>query len=103
MNIIDIIIAASLAIFGIIIFAGKGDKFIAGYNTASQQEKEQYNVSRLRILIGTLLLWIALMSILSIYLHLPKEISMAIKTAAIIIPTIIVLILANTWAKRRYK
>ena len=41
---------------GVLILIGKGDNLIAGYNTASKKEKAQYNVKRLRGLIGGLLI-----------------------------------------------
>lgn len=48
--IVLIIIAAILVIMGILILIGRGDNLIAGYNTASEREKAQYNVKRLRAL-----------------------------------------------------
>ena len=50
--IVLIILAAIMLILGIIILIGKGDNLIAGYNTASKEERSQYNVKRLRGLIG---------------------------------------------------
>lgn len=45
-------IAVAFFIFAYIVVKGKGDKFIAGYNTASEEEKAQVNVQRLRILVA---------------------------------------------------
>ena len=42
-----IIIAALCAIMGIVVLMGKGDKLIAGYNTASREEKAQTNEKKL--------------------------------------------------------
>lgn len=39
-------------VFSILIFIGKGDFLIAGYNTASKEEKEQYHTKRIRIVLG---------------------------------------------------
>lgn len=50
--IVLIIVAAMLAIMGVVILAGKGDNLIAGYNTASKEEREKYDVKRLRALLG---------------------------------------------------
>ncbi len=52
--IVQSIIAAILVVIGVIILAGKGDMLIAGYNTASEEEKEKVNIKRLRLLIGGL-------------------------------------------------
>ena len=57
--IILLLIAAAMAIMGIVILIGKGDKLISGYNTASEEEREQYNIKRLRGLIGGLLIVLA--------------------------------------------
>ena len=55
--IVLLIVAAPLLIMGIVILVGKGDNLIAGYNTASKEEKSQYNIKRLRGLIGGLLVF----------------------------------------------
>ena len=39
-------------VFSILLFIGKGDFLIAGYNTASKEEKEQYHTKRIRIVLG---------------------------------------------------
>ena len=62
--IVLIIVAAILLIMGIIILIGKGDNLIAGYNTASKEEKAQYNIKRLRGLIGGILVVLAPMMLL---------------------------------------
>ena len=41
-------------IFAYIVMKGRVDKFIAGYNTASKEEKAQVNVKRARILLALL-------------------------------------------------
>ena len=60
--IVLIIVAALLVIMGILIIIGKGDKLIAGYNTTSKEEKAQYNIKRLRGIIGGLLIVLAPMT-----------------------------------------
>lgn len=97
--IVLIIVAAILLIMGIIILIGKGDNLIAGYNTASKEEKEQYNIKRLRGLIGGILVVLAPMMLLL----LGKE-SLAATFSFVVLTfvlCIVVVILANTWAKKR--
>ena len=53
-----------MLIMGIIILIGKGDNLIAGYNTASKEERSQYYIKRLRGLIGGFLLILAPMMVL---------------------------------------
>lgn len=97
--VVHIIVAALLLIMGIIILIGKGDNLIAGYNTASKKEKAQYNVKRLRGLIGGLLIALAPMMFL-----LNGESTMAAMwsfVALVFVLCIVVVILANTWAKKK--
>ena len=94
-----IIIAAILLIMGIIILIGKGDNLIAGYNTASEEEMAQYNIKRLRGLIGSLLIILAPTMFL---LHRESTMTTTWSFLAIVfILSIIVVILANTWAKKK--
>ena len=97
--IVLIIVAAILVIMGIIILIGKGDSLIAGFNTASEEEKAQYNVKRLRGLIGGLLIILAPMMFL-----LNGENTMTATwsfCALVFVLCIVVVILANTWAKKK--
>ena len=97
--IVLIIIAAIMAIMGIIVLIGKGDNLIAGYNTASKEEREQYHIKRLRGLIGGLLVVLAPMTVLML-----REESMTATWSFVgltFILTIIVVVLANTWAKKK--
>ncbi|MBQ6243521.1 MAG: DUF3784 domain-containing protein [Bacteroidales bacterium] len=96
--IIVYIIAAILLIMGIVILIGKGDNLIAGYNTASRKEREEYDIKRLRGLIGGLSIVLAPMMLL-----LGKESMTATFSfvALTFVACIVVVILANTWAKKK--
>ncbi len=97
--IILIIVAAILAIMGVLILIGKGDNLIAGYNTASKEERAKYNIKRLRGLIGGLLIILAPM-----IFFLKEEDTMTAAwsfCALVLVLCIIVVILANTWAKKK--
>ncbi len=93
------IVAAALLIMGIGIFIGKGDNLIAGYNTASEEEKSQYNIKRLRGLIGGLLTILAPLTVIL----LGEETMTATFSfmAVTFVLSIVVVILANTWAKNK--
>ena len=94
-----IIVALVCAVMGILILMGKGDNLIAGYNTASKEERERYDIKRLRGLIGGLLVALAPMMLLL----LGKE-SMASTwsfSGIVLVLCIVVVILANTWAKKK--
>ncbi|WP_288286903.1 DUF3784 domain-containing protein [uncultured Prevotella sp.] len=90
--IVQSIIAAILVVIGVIILAGKGDMLIAGYNTASEEEKEKVNIKRLRLLIGGLSVIIASLC------FIPNDEN---DVSLVVVLTIIVLVLANTWAKKK--
>lgn len=97
--IVLIVVAAILLIMGIIILIGKGDNLIAGYNTASKEERSQYNIKRLRGLIGGILLVLAPMMLL-----LLSEESLAATLSFVVLTfvlCIVMVLLANTWAKKR--
>ena len=99
--IVLIVLAVLFLIMGIIVLIGKGDNLIAGYNTASKEERSQYNVKRLRGLIGSLLIVLAPMMLLSL-----REESLAASgsfAGLTLVLCIVVVILANTWAKKKDK
>ena len=104
--IILLLIAAAMAIMGIVILIGKGDKLISGYNTASEEEREQYNIKRLRGLIGGLLIVLIgglLIVVAPMVFFMLGEETMAATGAFVVLTlilSIIVVILANTWAKK---
>ncbi len=45
-------------IIGIVILIGKGDWLIAGYNTASEEERKKVNIVRLRIVMA-IICWLS--------------------------------------------
>ena len=99
--IVLIIIAAIFVIMGIIILIGKGDNLIAGYNLASKEEREQYSIKRLRGLIGGLLLLLApMMFILAGEPSMEQSFGFC---GLVFVLCIVVVILANTWAKKKSK
>ena len=96
--IIVYILAALFLITGILVIMGKGDNLIAGYNTASEEERAAYNIKRLRALVGGLLVAEVPMMFL-----LGKESMTASFSfmAFTLVACFVVVILANTWAKNK--
>ena len=94
-----IIVSAILLLSGFIILIGKGDKLIAGYNTASEEEKAQYSIKRLRGLIGGMLL--VLGPITFILLRMETMAATLTYLGLTFVLTVVVIILANTWAKEK--
>ena len=95
----QIIVGSICIIIAVVILLGKGDWLIAGYNTASEEEKEKYNIKRLRLLIGILLLLVA--PTLFLLSDNSNKLLHYIFTGIVLALTIIVVILANTWAKKK--
>lgn len=94
-----IIIAALCAIMGIVVLMGKGDKLIAGYNTASEKEKEKYNIHRLRFVVGVVLLAVAFL--MPLLLLKVGNVFKGLFAGIVVILSIAAVILANTWAKKK--
>lgn len=55
-TIILIVITAIIIALCAIILSGKGDNLIAGYKTASEKERQQYNIKRLRLVVALMCL-----------------------------------------------
>ena len=98
---IPVIIFSLLFIFlAIVFYLGKGDKLIAGYNTASEEERKKVNIQRLRILMSCISVITAAFCV-----SMPivgNNIQAQLGAVAVFMAVIIfVVILANTWAKKK--
>ena len=91
--IVLLIISLIVLVLAVIILSGKGDNLIAGYNTSTKEEKERYNIRRVRICLGGILL------ILSPIMLLFAD-NYIILIAVVPPLSILSIILANTWAKK---
>ena len=88
-----LIISLTVLLLAIIILMGKGDDLIAGYNTSTKEEKETYNIKRVRISIGGMLI---------LYLIMLLFADNMIILIAIVPPlSILSVILTNIWAKKK--
>ena len=88
-----LIISFIVFVLATIILMGKGDNLIAGYNTSTEEDKEKYNIKRVRICIGGMLLILS-----PITLMFADNFIILI---AIVPPlSILSVILTNTWAKK---
>lgn len=89
--------AAIIIVLGVIVGIGKGDFLIAGYNTSSKERRERVNIERLRLLVMVLCLAIGVVIFISSF----SSHSEAIVTSVVVVLTVVYLVLANTWAKRK--
>lgn len=81
-------------VMGVLVLIGKGDILISGYNTASPEERAQYNIHRLRLIVGGGTILISICVTICCLLDNVKFLFV------FIIPiTIAIVTLSNTWAK----
>lgn len=95
-----IIFSVLFIILAIVFYLGKGDKLIAGYNTASEEERKKVNIQRLRILMSCISVITAAFCV-----SMPivgNNIQAQLGAVAVLFVAIIfVVILANTWARKK--
>lgn len=97
--IVKIFIAVLLGVMGLVILSGKGDNLIAGYNTASKEEREQVNVKRLRLLMGGFMVVLAILAFLIIE---EESITSVMGFGAVmLVLAFVVIALANSWARKK--
>lgn len=105
------LVAVLMLLLGFLILLGRGDGLIAGYNTVSEQERDGYDVRRLRLLVGGVLVILALlMTVLGVVLDSESMATASPTVAAapsliftllVVVLAAIVVILSNTWARRK--
>lgn len=89
-----IAVTALLVVMGIVILLGKGDMLISGYNTANPEERAQYNIRRLRLVMGIGIIAVAGVVLLDAFFNTRWLI-----IATVVPISILIVILSNTWAK----
>ena len=87
-------------VLAIVFYLGKGDKLIAGYNTASEEERKKVNIQRLRILMSCISVITAAFCVSMPIVGNNIQAQLG-ATAVFIVVIIFVVILANTWAKKK--
>ena len=84
----------------LLILSGHGDNLIAGYNTATKEEREQFNMKRLRLVIAGIILATIILFWISILMN-DKDPYKLIVLIGMFPICFIGIILANTWAKKK--
>ena len=87
-------------VLAIILLMGKGDKLIAGYNTASEEERKKVDIKRLRIVMAILMVITAVFCAIMPLMG-NNMTSQLTATGIFIAITIVGVIVANTWAKKK--
>ena len=93
-------IALMLVVLAFVILKGRGDGLIAGYNTASKEEQEKYNIKRLRIVVAAMILFVPVMILVAACFDDITGITMDF-LPVLIIGVVAGIILANTWCKKK--
>ena len=92
--------AALFIVLAVIFLIGKGDMLIAGYNTASEEERKTIDIKRLRIVMAVLMVVTAVFCTIVPLLGNDKNSLLA--AAGIFLAIIFVgIIIANTWTKKK--
>ena len=94
------IIAVLFLVFAIVFLMGKGDKLIAGYNTANEEERKTIDIKRLRIVMAVLMVVTAVFCTIPPLLGNDKN-SILAAAGIFIAITFVGIIIANTWAKKK--
>lgn len=98
--IISISLAILFIVLAVIFLMGKGDKLIAGYNTASEEEKQKVNIHRLRLLMAILSVITAVFCASQPFIG--NETADHLSSLFLFfLVTLLFVILANTWAKKK--
>jgi small neutral amino acid transporter SnatA (MarC family) len=96
----SIIFSTIFIVLAIILLIGKGDMLIAGYNTASEEERRKIDVRRLRIVIAVLMVITA--AFCAVLPFMGNDTTTQLLAAGIFCAiTVVDVIVANTWAKKK--
>ena len=98
--IVSIVFAVMFLVLAVIFLMGKGDMLIAGYNTASEEERKTIDIKRLRIVMAVLMVVTAVFCTTPPLLGNDKN-SILVAAAIFVAITIVGVIIANTWAKKK--
>ena len=95
------IVFAFFAVISIVLLSGRGANLIAGYNTASEKEKKNYNTKKLCRVVGAGMLVIAILILIMAVWESVLPASFATVFAVItVIDCTVIIVLANTICKK---
>ena len=90
-----------LAMFSIILLTGHGANLIAGYNTASKEEKDKYNAKKLSRVVGSgMTIITGLVFVMGIFENVLPASFATISLIIVIIDIVIMFVIANTVCKK---
>ena len=90
-----------LIILSVVLISGHGSWLIAGYNTASQEEKEKYNEKKLCRIIGIGMSVIAILLLIMVLLeNILPAFFVYIASGIILVDVVVIIILSNTLCRK---
>lgn len=104
MDTLEIVILSLISLWlvaiAVIVLKGWGDGFIAGYNTAGKEEREQYDIKRLRKVVAVVILFVTASVWVSAWLDDTVAITLGV-LPVLIMGVVAGIIIANTWCKKK--
>ena len=91
------VVTLMMVLLAVVILTGHGDGLIAGYNTAKKEEREQYNMKRLRAVVAAMMLFTMAFVWFS---ALIDDRVVTLLVGVLLIGTVAGIIIANTWCKK---
>ena len=98
--IISISLAILFIVLAVIFLMGKGDKLIAGYNTASEEERQKVNINRLRIIMAIISVISAVFCFVQPFFG-PDPQAHLVSVVVFFLVLMVFIVIANTWAKKK--
>jgi len=99
--IVNLILGILCLILSVIFFWGKGSFLIAGYNTASREEREQYDEKKLNLVMAIGMLFIGIILIAMFFLlNVLPEWFIWIFITLILLSVILICVFVNTKCKK---
>ena len=98
--ILKVFLPVLFIVLAVIFLMGKGDMLIAGYNTASEEERQQVNIYRLRWLMAIISILTAGFCGVLPFIGSNKNDILSF-TFLFILVSLVIIILANTWSKKK--
>ena len=90
-----------LIILSVVLISGHGSWLIAGYNTASQEEKEKYNEKKLCRIIGIGMSVIAILLLtMGLFENILPAFFVYIASGIILVDVVVIIILGNTLCRK---
>lgn len=99
------VISLLIVVVAVVIMLGRGDDFIVGYNIASKKTRDMYDIRRVRVIVGVLLMLIAmaLPAIAAMLIMGYKELVMTTLPAIVFILIAATFTASHLWAKKKSK